>query len=202
MEKDQSELSNLAQNLRWQSDDQLLEAEILRKDNMLGELVAGGSLFVRLLLNKPAIILEGLSSEDIHPWNIQQPIIFQLFAQYDLLGRHTLRILSIHNTDGQFRDQGIQSFLLNCLLQYSRQYLPENTLVVASAPEDKDPSLHDFYKGFFKVRPNENMDFQQTLENLPIISGQLLDQYELIVPLTLFSGNQDNEYAMEYENAD
>ena len=178
---------DIPKHLFWASTDGVLTAELEHKQYKLGNVATGGSVKVALLLHKPAQALPSDIAAMFSPWESTDPIRFEIFAQYDLLGKQVTRILSIYNTDGIFKGHGINAFLMNTLVQYMRIFMNSDSLVVVNTSGEPDAHLLYFYRELFKVKPDLHGDFVQQLSNLSFNKGMLFGRYDCCIPLSDFS---------------
>jgi hypothetical protein len=176
----------LPSDLFWASADGVLTAELNHKQYMLGNVATGGSIKITLLLHKPELALPKDLASLFNAWESSDPIRFELFAQYDLLGRQTIRILNIYNTDGVFKGRGINAFLFNTLVQYLRAFTNQDSLVVVSTNE-LDQHLLYFYQDIFRDQPDQHGDYIQKLSQLSFIKGLLFNRYDKCLSLSRFS---------------
>jgi hypothetical protein len=179
--------TELPRQLFWASSDRVLTAELEHKQFRLGSVATGGSIKITLLLHNPNLALTKELASLFNPWESSDPIRFELFSQYDLLGKQTTRILNIYNTDGVFRGMGINSFLINTLIQYLRLFLQSDSLVVVSAAGEPEPSLGHFYRSFFNGQPDLHGDYIEQLSKLSYMNGLLFNRYDRCIPLSEFS---------------
>jgi hypothetical protein len=181
------------EHLHWKSADGVFSVEINRKLFTLGHVATGGSISIRLLLLKPLAVIPGEQACHFSPWEIKEPIIFELLAQLQLMGRQTTRILNICNTDGFFKDMGINEFLVNILMQLIRQSMSYDSWLVVGTTGSNNRALTAFWNQLFDVSPDEHLDYVGQINQLSLRSGRLFNQYEQYVPVSDFlsTKNQD-----------
>jgi hypothetical protein len=178
--------------LKWQSGDGVLSAEIYKKDFTLGDIPTGGSVYIRLFLHKPQKVLPEEQAALFSQWTVSEPIPFELIAQYDLMGRQTTRILNICNTDGVFKEMGIECFLMNTLVQFLNQFMRPDSLVMAGMSGKNNVLLKRYFEVLFNTEPDEHFDFTVQLEDIPYNHEAMFRKYPKYVALSDFvTGNAD-----------
>jgi hypothetical protein len=174
------------QHLHWQSKDGVLSVEISRKIFTLGDVATGGSISIRLLLLKPLAVIPDEQAYLFSPWETTEPIPFDLLAQFQLMGRQTTRILNICNTDGFFKDMGINEFLVNTLIQLIRRTMAQDSWLVVGTTGSNNRALTSFWNHLFGVSPDKHHDYVAQLNHLSLRPGSLFDHYDQYVPISNF----------------
>ena len=177
--------------LKWQSGDGVLSAEICQKEFTLGDIPTGGSIYIRLLLHKPQKVLPEDQAALFSHWTVAEPIPFELIAQYDLMGRQTTRILNICNTDGVFKEKGIECFLMNTLVQFLNQFMRPDSLVMAGMSGKNNVLLKRYFEVLFNTELDEHFDYSVLLGDIPYNHESMFRKYPKYVALSDFS--TDNE---------
>jgi hypothetical protein len=172
---------------KWQSGDGVLSAEICQKEFTLGDIPTGGSVYIRLLLHKPQKVLPEEQAALFSQWTVSEPIPFELIAQYDLMGRQTTRILNVCNTDGVFKEMGIESFLMNTLLQFLNQFMRADSLVVAGMSGKDNVSVDRFFETLFDTDLDEHHDYIALLGDINYCHDVMLRKYPQFVTLSEFT---------------
>lgn len=186
-------MSHSSTQFKWRSDDGVLSAEICKKDFTLGDIPTGGSVYIRLYLHKPQKVLPEEQAALFSQWTVSEPIPFELIAQYDLMGRQNTRILNVCNTDGVFKEMGIECFLMNTLVQFLNQFMQADSLVVAGMSGKNNVLLKRYFEALFNTEPDEHFDYTVLLEDIPYNHEAMFRKYPRYVALSDFSTVNEDE---------
>ncbi len=177
---------------KWRSGDGVLSAEISKKEFKLGNIPTGGSVYIRLFLHKPRKVLPEEQAAMFSQWMVSEPIPFELIAQYDLMGRQTTRILNICNTDGVFKEMGVECFLMNTLVQFLNQFMQPDSLVIAGMSGKNNALLNRYFKVLFDTESDENQDYVTSLDKIPFSQDSMFRRYPKFIDLAEFSTDHAN----------
>jgi len=180
-------------HIKWQSGDGVLSAEICKTEFTLGNVSTGGSIYIRLFLHEPQKVLPEKKAALFSQWPVSEPIPFELIAQYDLMGRQNTRILNICNTDGVFKEMGIESFLMNTLVQFLNRFMRPDSLLVAGISGNKNVLLKRYFEALFNTEPDKNFDYTTLLEGISFNHEAMFQKYPKYVALSDFSTGHEDE---------
>jgi hypothetical protein len=180
-------VSHSSAQLTWQSGDDVLSAEICQKEFTLGDIPTGGSVYIRLFLHKPQKVLPEEQAALFSQWTVSEPIPFELIAQYDLMGRQTTRILNVCNTDGVFKEMGVESFLMNTLVLFLNQFMRPDSMIVTGMSGKDNVSVDRFFEMLFDTELDEHHDYIALLGDINYCHGAMFRNYPQFVALSEFT---------------